>query len=79
MVQAVLAALAVTPRWMFIRRAFGGGKATAGAYLVFVVYGLSWPIGAAAFDFHEVAFAPVLTVLAVECAGSRTRLELSRG
>jgi uncharacterized membrane protein len=66
--QAVLFALAIPPLWMFTRRTFGGGgKATAGAYLVAVAYGLSWPIGAAAaFDFHEVAFAPVLTALALE-------------
>ena len=37
------------------------------AYLVSVAYLLSWPIAAAlAFDFHEVAFAPVLTAVALE-------------
>ena len=53
---------------MFTRRAFGGGtKATAAAYLVSASYALSWPIAAAvAFDFHEVAFAPVLTAVALE-------------
>ncbi|MDQ2816205.1 MAG: DUF2079 domain-containing protein [Actinomycetota bacterium] len=66
--QAVLFALAVPPLWLFTRRAFGGGrKATGAAYLVSVAYGLSWPIAsAAAFDFHEVAFAPVLTAVALE-------------
>ena len=66
--QAVLFALAVPPLWLFTRRAFGGGrKATAAAYLVSVAYGLSWPIAsAAAFDFHEVAFAPVLMAVALE-------------
>ena len=66
--QAVLFALAVPPLWLFTRRAFGGGrKATVAAYLVTVAYGLSWPIAsAAAFDFHEVAFAPVLTAVALE-------------
>jgi uncharacterized membrane protein len=66
--QAVLFALAVPPLWLFTRRAFGGGrKATIAAYLVSVAYALSWPIAsAAAFDFHEVAFAPVLTAVALE-------------
>jgi uncharacterized membrane protein len=66
--QAVLFALAVPPLWVFTRRAFGGGRrGTAAAYFVAVAYGVSWPIAAAAaFDFHEVAFAPLLTALALE-------------
>jgi uncharacterized membrane protein len=66
--QAVLFALAIPPLWLFTRRAFGGGpKAIAAAYLVAVAYALSWPIASAlAFDFHEVAFAPVLTAVALE-------------
>lgn len=66
--QAVLFALAIPPLWLFTRRAFRGGrKATVAAYLVAVAYALSWPIAsAAAFDFHEVAFAPVLTAVALE-------------
>jgi len=66
--QAVLFALAIPPLWVFTRRAFGGGrKATAAAYLVSVAYALSWPIAAAlAFDFHEVAFAPLLIAIALE-------------
>src|ERR1700728_372943 len=67
--QAVLFALAIPPLWVFTRRAFSGGgwKATTAAYLVSAAYGLSWPIAAAvAFDFHEVAFAPVLTAIALE-------------
>ena len=66
--QAVLFALAIPPIWLFTRRAFGGGhKATIAAYLVSVAYALSWPIaGALAFDFHEVAFVPVLTAVALE-------------
>ena len=66
--QAVLFALALPSLWLFTRRAFGGGrKAIVAAYLVAVAYGLSWPIAsAAAFDFHEVAFAPVLTAVALE-------------
>jgi uncharacterized membrane protein len=66
--QAFLFALAIPPLWVFTRRAFGGGpKATVAAYLVCVAYGLSWPIASAlAFDFHEVAFVPVLTAVALE-------------
>jgi uncharacterized membrane protein len=66
--QGVLLALAIPPLWVFTRRAFGGGqKATVAAYLVSVAYALSWPIAAAlAFDFHEAAFAPVLTAVALE-------------
>jgi uncharacterized membrane protein len=66
--QAVLFALAIPPLWVFTRRAFGGGpKATTAAYLVSVAYALSWPIASAlAFNFHEVAFAPVLTAVALE-------------
>jgi uncharacterized membrane protein len=66
--QAVLFALAIPPLWLFTRRAFGGrGKATAAAYLVSVTYALSWPIASAlAFDFHEVAFVPVLTAVTLE-------------
>ena len=66
--QAVLFALAIPPLWLFTRRAFGGGpKATGAAYLVSASYALSWPIASAlAFDFHEVAFAPVLTAVALE-------------
>jgi uncharacterized membrane protein len=70
--QAVLFALAIPPLWVFTRRAFGGGtKAIAAAYLVSVAYALSWPIASAlAFDFHEVAFAPVLTAVALERLGA---------
>jgi uncharacterized membrane protein len=66
--QAFLFALAIPPLWVFTRRAFGGGpKAIAAAYLVSAAYALSWPIASAlAFDFHEVAFVPVLTAVALE-------------
>ena len=66
--QAVLFALAIPPLWLFTRRAFGGGrKAAVAAYLVAASYALSWPIASAVgFDFHEVAFAPVLTAVALE-------------
>jgi len=66
--QAVLFALAIPPLWLFTRRAFGGGStAVAAAYLVSVAYALSWPVASAlGFDFHEVAFVPVLTAVALE-------------
>jgi uncharacterized membrane protein len=66
--QAVLFALAIPPLWVFTRRAFGGGQAAVvAAYLVAVVYLLSWPIASALyFNFHEVAFAPELTAVALE-------------
>jgi uncharacterized membrane protein len=66
--QAVLFALAIPWIWIFTRRAFGGdGKATVAAYLVSIAYAVSWPIASAlAFNFHEVAFAPLLTAIALE-------------
>jgi uncharacterized membrane protein len=66
--QAVLFALAIPPIWLFTRRAFGGGQtAVIAAYLVSVAYLLSWPIASALnFNFHEVAFAPVLIAVALE-------------
>jgi uncharacterized membrane protein len=66
--QAVLFALAIPPLWHFTRRALGGGTvAVVSAYLISVAYLLSWPVAAAlAFNFHEVAFAPVLTAVALE-------------
>ena len=66
--QDVLFALAIPSLWLFTLRAFGGGRrAVVAAYLVSVAYLLSWPIAAAVdFPFHEVAFAPVLTAVALE-------------
>jgi uncharacterized membrane protein len=66
--QAVLFALAIPFIWSFTRTAFGGGRyATMGAYCVTLAYAISWQIaGAAAFNFHEVAFAPVLTAITLE-------------
>ena len=68
--QGVLFALAIPPVWLFTRRALGGPgsrKATIAAYLVSITYALSWPIqSAVGFDFHEVAFAPVLTAVGLE-------------
>ncbi|ETK31600.1 DUF2079 domain-containing protein [Microbispora sp. ATCC PTA-5024] len=61
--QAVLFALAVPPIWVFTRRVLGVGP----AYLVVVAYAVSWPVARAAnFDFHEVAFAPLLTAVMIE-------------
>lgn len=61
--QAVLMALAVPPLWVFARRELG----VAAAYCVVVAYGLSWPIASAvSFNFHEVAFAPVLLAVLFE-------------
>jgi len=67
-VQAVLFALAIPWIWVFTRRAFGGGpKATVAAYLVSIAYAISWPLASAlVFQFHEVAFAPVLMAVALE-------------
>jgi uncharacterized membrane protein len=67
--QAVLFALAIPWLWVFTRRAMGGRgrKATAAAYFTCAAYGLSWPIASAmAFEFHEVAFVPLLTAIALE-------------
>ncbi|WP_235558114.1 DUF2079 domain-containing protein [Sphaerimonospora mesophila] len=61
--QAVLFALAIPPIWVFTRRVLG----TAPAYFVAVAYALSWPVAQSVnFDFHEVAFVPVLTALVIE-------------
>jgi uncharacterized membrane protein len=66
--QAVLLALAIPPLWVYTRRALGGGRmGAAAAYFICVAYALSWPIAEAAyFDFHEAAFAPVLTAVVFE-------------
>lgn len=66
--QAVLFALAIPPIWSFTKTALGGGrKGTIGAYCVALAYGMSWPIaGAAAFNFHEVAWVPMLTAITFE-------------
>lgn len=70
--QAALFALAIPPLWLFTRRALGGGRpGTMAAYLVAVAYALSWPVAAAvSFDFHETAFVPVLTAVALERLGA---------
>ncbi|MBO2454883.1 DUF2079 domain-containing protein [Actinomadura barringtoniae] len=61
--QALLLALAIVPIWRYTRRHLGRGA----AYGVSIGYTLSWPIAEALdFDFHEVAFVPLLTALMVE-------------
>jgi uncharacterized membrane protein len=61
--QAVLFAAAVVPLFAFTRRELGARP----AYLVAAGYALSWPVAqAVSFDFHEAAFAPVLTALLFE-------------
>ncbi len=61
--QGLLLATGAIPLWLITRRHLG----TVAAYLVAVGYGLSWPLAkAAGFDFHEVAFAPLLTGLLLE-------------
>lgn len=61
--QAVLLAAAAVPLWVFTRRALGPGA----AHLVAVAYTLSWPVvETVAFDFHEAAFAPLLTAVLLE-------------
>jgi uncharacterized membrane protein len=61
--QAVLFALALVPIWRFTARRLG----RISAYLVAGAFALSWPVAeAVAFDFHEVAFVPLLSALLVE-------------
>jgi uncharacterized membrane protein len=61
--QAVLFAAAIVPLGVFTRRELG----TTAGYCVAGAYALSWPVAqAAAFDFHEVAFAPVILAVVFE-------------
>jgi uncharacterized membrane protein len=61
--QGVLFALAIPPLWAFTARELG----PRAAYCVAAAYALSLPIMAAVtFDFHEVAFVPVLTAIMAE-------------
>jgi uncharacterized membrane protein len=69
-VQGVLFALAIPPLWVYTRRRLGPGA----AYFTCVAYALSLPVMAAVvFDFHEVAFVPVLTAVMVERADAGKR------
>jgi uncharacterized membrane protein len=66
--QAALFAGAAVPIFSFARRRVGVGA----AYAVAAVYLLAWPLQSAlAFDFHEVAFAPLLIGVLVERADVR--------
>ncbi|MFC0041300.1 DUF2079 domain-containing protein [Actinomadura rayongensis] len=61
--QAVLFALAIVPVFLFAARRVG----ERAAYAVAAAYALSWPVAEAlAFDFHEVAFVPLLSALMIE-------------
>ena len=61
--QSVLFALAIPPLWVFTRRRLGAVP----AYLVAVTYATSAAVAqAAGFDFHEVAFVPLLTAVMIE-------------
>ncbi len=61
--QAVLLALTIIPLWAFARRRLGAWR----AYCVTGVYALAWPVAATvAFDFHEMAFVPVLSMVMLE-------------
>jgi uncharacterized membrane protein len=61
--QGLLFASAIVPLWTLARRELG----VIAAYGVSIGYALSWPIAqAVTFDFHEVAFAPVLTAFMFE-------------
>ncbi len=75
--QGLLFALAVPPLWLFARRRLG----VVAAYLVSFAYVVSWPVAQAVeFDFHEVAFAPVLIAWMVERHDAgRTRTALVMG
>jgi uncharacterized membrane protein len=61
--QALLFAAAIGPLWVCTRRELG----PFAAYCVAAGYAVSWPVAqAVAFDFHEVAFVPVLTAVLFE-------------
>ncbi|MFV2179033.1 DUF2079 domain-containing protein [Actinomadura sp. LOL_016] len=61
--QAVLFAAAIVPIWRYAHRRTG----RAAAYCASGAYALSWPVAEAlAFDFHEVAFVPLLSALLIE-------------
>jgi uncharacterized membrane protein len=61
--QAVLFAAAVIPVWIYTRRKLG----VPAAYCVAVAFLLYWPLQSALdFDFHEVAFAPLILATLIE-------------
>jgi uncharacterized membrane protein len=66
--QAALFALSIFPVWAFLRRRIAAAQVTA----LSLAYVLFWGLQrAAAFDFHEVAFAPVLIGLVVYAMDAR--------
>jgi uncharacterized membrane protein len=61
--QSVLLALTIVPLWAYTRRRLGVWP----AYCVSFAYALAWPVAETlAFDFHEMAFVPVLSMLMLE-------------
>jgi uncharacterized membrane protein len=61
--QAVLFAAAVIPIWIYTRRRLGVPR----AYAVGAAFLLYWPLQSALnFEFHEVAFAPLLLATLIE-------------
>ncbi|MEU6742684.1 DUF2079 domain-containing protein [Streptosporangium sandarakinum] len=61
--QAVLLALAAIPIRRYAERRLGAVP----AHLVAAAYLVSWPVAqAAGFDFHEVAFVPLLSAIMIE-------------
>ncbi|MEU9833625.1 DUF2079 domain-containing protein [Streptosporangium sp. NPDC048047] len=61
--QAVLLALAAIPIHRYAERRLG----PVPAHLVAAAYLVSWPVAqAAGFDFHEVAFVPLLSAIMIE-------------
>ncbi|MEV4097124.1 DUF2079 domain-containing protein [Streptosporangium saharense] len=63
--QAALLSLAAVPVWHYTRRRLG----PVPAHLVAAAYLVSWPVAqAAGFDFHEVAFVPLLGAIMIERA-----------
>ncbi|QFG25283.1 DUF2079 domain-containing protein [Actinomadura sp. WMMB 499] len=68
--QAVLFAAAIVPIFRYAQRRLG----RAAAYCASGAYALSWPVAEAlAFDFHEVAFVPLLSALLIERHDARRR------
>ncbi|GLK13795.1 hypothetical protein GCM10017600_72060 [Streptosporangium carneum] len=63
--QAALLALAAVPVWHYAERRLG----PVSAHLVAAAYLVSWPVAqVAGFDFHEVAFVPLLSAIMIERA-----------
>ncbi|GAA0340298.1 DUF2079 domain-containing protein [Actinoallomurus spadix] len=76
--QAVLLALTIIPLWTFTRRRLGAWA----AHCVAGVYALAWPVAeTVAFDFHEMAFTPLLSMMMLERhdAGHRRQCLLAAG